>query len=235
MKYLVTLVIFWVQMGHAIPSRMLCGDLLEVRPAHRLVADLVKNQASEEVRIQLRVTGEIGDYKNLSQFLEKSGYQVALSEPQVTQQGSTSHLEFLLTGLGREVAQAIIEMSNPEVGGSIPKNPVVWVYARPPEDAVFLAPTPHGAAFEALMRIRIEDLDLSIRTQNVLRNENFVFVGDVLPRHPAELLHISNFGRKSLRELETELASKGLTLGMEVPGWPYDNLFDSVGDSPDRL
>jgi DNA-directed RNA polymerase subunit alpha len=57
-----------------------------------------------------------------------------------------------------------------------------------------------------------------------LRNDNIIYIGDLVQKTEAELLRMPNSGRKSLNEIKKVLAQMGFHLGMEVPGWPPDNI-----------
>ena len=65
---------------------------------------------------------------------------------------------------------------------------------------------------------------LSVRSANCLKNDNIVYIGDLVQKTEAEMLRTPNFGRKSLNEIKEVLAQMGLHLGMEVPGWPPENI-----------
>ncbi|GBD42475.1 DNA-directed RNA polymerase subunit alpha [bacterium HR39] len=71
---------------------------------------------------------------------------------------------------------------------------------------------------------KVEELELSVRSMNCLKNDNIVYIGDLVQKTEAELLRTPNFGRKSLNEIKEVLAQMGLHLGMEVPGWPPENI-----------
>ncbi|GIX16842.1 MAG: DNA-directed RNA polymerase subunit alpha [Rhodothalassiaceae bacterium] len=71
---------------------------------------------------------------------------------------------------------------------------------------------------------RVDELELSVRSANCLKNENIVYIGDLVQKTEAEMLRTPNFGRKSLNEIKEVLAQMGLKLGMEVPGWPPENI-----------
>jgi DNA-directed RNA polymerase subunit alpha len=71
---------------------------------------------------------------------------------------------------------------------------------------------------------RIDDLELSVRSANCLRNENIVYIGDLVQKSEAELLRAPNFGKKSLTEIKAVLAERGLQLGVDLPGWPPDDI-----------
>ncbi len=71
---------------------------------------------------------------------------------------------------------------------------------------------------------KVDELELSVRSANCLKNDNIVYIGDLVQKTEAELLRTPNFGRKSLNEIKEVLAQMGLHLGMEVPGWPPENI-----------
>jgi DNA-directed RNA polymerase subunit alpha len=73
---------------------------------------------------------------------------------------------------------------------------------------------------------KVDELELSVRSANCLKNDNIVYIGDLIQKSEAEMLRTPNFGRKSLNEIKEVLASMGLHLGMEVPGWPPENIDD---------
>ncbi len=79
-------------------------------------------------------------------------------------------------------------------------------------------------AFNAALLKKVDELELSVRSANCLKNDNIVYIGDLIQKTEAEMLRTPNFGRKSLNEIKEVLATMGLHLGMEVPNWPPDNI-----------
>ncbi len=73
---------------------------------------------------------------------------------------------------------------------------------------------------------KVDELELSVRSANCLKNDNIVYIGDLVQKTEAEMLRTPNFGRKSLNEIKEVLSQMGLHLGMEVSGWPPDNIED---------
>jgi len=71
---------------------------------------------------------------------------------------------------------------------------------------------------------KVDELELSVRSANCLKNDNIIYIGDLVGKTEAEMLRTPNFGRKSLNEIKEVLASMGLRLGMEIPGWPPENI-----------
>ncbi|MFL5029075.1 MAG: DNA-directed RNA polymerase subunit alpha C-terminal domain-containing protein, partial [Xanthobacteraceae bacterium] len=80
--------------------------------------------------------------------------------------------------------------------------------------------------FNPALLKKVDELELSVRSANCLKNDNIVYIGDLIQKSEAEMLRTPNFGRKSLNEIKEVLASMGLHLGMEVPGWPPENIED---------
>jgi DNA-directed RNA polymerase subunit alpha len=78
--------------------------------------------------------------------------------------------------------------------------------------------------FDKNLLKKIDELELSVRSQNCLRNDNIHYIGDLVRRSEAEMLRTPNFGRKSLNEIKEVLASMGLKFGMDIPNWPPDNI-----------
>jgi DNA-directed RNA polymerase subunit alpha len=78
--------------------------------------------------------------------------------------------------------------------------------------------------FNPVLLRKVDEMELSVRSQNCLRNDNIVYIGDLVIGTESEMLKTPNFGRKSLNEIKDILTSFGLKFGMEVPGWPPENL-----------
>lgn len=78
--------------------------------------------------------------------------------------------------------------------------------------------------FEIELLRKVDDLELSVRSQNCLKNDNIRYIGDLVSKTEGEMLRTPNFGRKSLNEIKELLLSKNLRFGMEVPGWPPENI-----------
>jgi DNA-directed RNA polymerase subunit alpha len=62
----------------------------------------------------------------------------------------------------------------------------------------------------------VEELELSVRSYNCLKNANIQTIGELVQRSEAEMLKTKNFGRKSLNEIKEILSSMGLSLGMKI-------------------
>jgi DNA-directed RNA polymerase subunit alpha len=101
----------------------------------------------------------------------------------------------------------------------------IFVSFEEPKKEVAEEATPELAFNPALLK-KVDELELSVRSANCLKNDNIVYIGDLIQKTEAEMLRTPNFGRKSLNEIKEVLASMGLHLGMEVPNWPPDNIED---------
>ena len=71
---------------------------------------------------------------------------------------------------------------------------------------------------------KVDELELSVRSANCLKNENIVYIGDLVRKTEGEMLRTPNFGRKSLNEIKEVLNDMGLRFGMEVDNWPPENI-----------
>ena len=83
---------------------------------------------------------------------------------------------------------------------------------------------------EKYLVLRIDRLPLSARAWNCLKNDNMVYLGDLVRRSEAYLLRTPNFGRKSLIEIHELLSVLGLSLGMDLPDWPPANIEELSAD-----
>ncbi|HBQ36559.1 MAG TPA: DNA-directed RNA polymerase subunit alpha, partial [Rhodobacteraceae bacterium] len=78
--------------------------------------------------------------------------------------------------------------------------------------------------FNPLLLKKVDELELSVRSANCLKNDNIVYIGDLIQKTEAEMLRTPNFGRKSLNEIKEVLSGMGLHLGMDVEDWPPENI-----------
>ena len=79
-------------------------------------------------------------------------------------------------------------------------------------------------AFNPNLLRKVDELELSVRSANCLKNDNIVYIGDLVQNTEQEMLRTPNFGRKSLNEIKEVLNTMGLHLGMEIPDWPPENV-----------
>jgi len=73
--------------------------------------------------------------------------------------------------------------------------------------------------FSKVLSMKVDELELSVRSMNCLKNDDIIYIGDLVQKSEGELLRTPNFGRKSLKEVqeilkEGELAKWNLSLGM---------------------
>ncbi len=83
---------------------------------------------------------------------------------------------------------------------------------------------PSELPFNKNLLRKVDELELSVRSANCLKNDNIVYIGDLVQKSEAEMLRTPNFGRKSLNEIKEVLAQMGLHLGMEIVDWPPENI-----------
>lgn len=99
----------------------------------------------------------------------------------------------------------------------------VFVNFDEPEDTKADEEDEEPAINRQLLR-KVEELELSVRSANCLKNDNIVYIGDLVQKTEAEMLRTPNFGRKSLNEIKEVLTTMGLRLGMELQTWPPENI-----------
>lgn len=87
---------------------------------------------------------------------------------------------------------------------------------------------PTDLPFNRNLLRKVDELELSVRSANCLKNDNIVYIGDLVQKTEAEMLRTPNFGRKSLNEIKEVLTQMGLHLGMEITTWPPENIEELV-------
>ena len=101
----------------------------------------------------------------------------------------------------------------------------IFINFEEPSDEKLVEDKPDLDFNPALLK-KVDELELSVRSANCLKNDNIVYIGDLIQKSEAEMLRTPNFGRKSLNEIKEVLAQMGLHLGMEAPNWPPDDIED---------
>ena len=89
---------------------------------------------------------------------------------------------------------------------------------------VIVREQPTEPEFNKNLLRKVDELELSVRSMNCLKNDNIIYIGDLVQKSEGEMLRTPNFGRKSLNEIKEVLNTMSLYLGMEIPNWPPDNI-----------
>ena len=89
---------------------------------------------------------------------------------------------------------------------------------------VIAQPTQSEPEFNKNLLRRVDELELSVRSMNCLKNDNIIYIGDLVQKTEGEMLRNPNFGRKSLNEIKEVLSGMSLYLGIEIPNWPPENI-----------
>ena len=89
---------------------------------------------------------------------------------------------------------------------------------------VAITESPKEPEFNRNLLRKVDELELSVRSMNCLKNDNIIYIGDLVQKSEGEMLRTPNFGRKSLNEIKEVLTGMSLYLGMEIPNWPPDNI-----------
>jgi len=82
---------------------------------------------------------------------------------------------------------------------------------------------------------RVDELELSVRSANCLKNANIRLIGELVQKSEAEMLKTQNFGRKSLNEIKDILSEMNLTLGMAIDGFPDPEYLKMIEKSEEEL
>lgn len=84
--------------------------------------------------------------------------------------------------------------------------------------------TPEASRLNENLFKSVDELELSVRSANCLKNADIRYIGDLVQKTESEMLRTKNFGRKSLNEIKEILAEMGLSLGMKLDNWPPPDL-----------
>ncbi len=111
----------------------------------------------------------------------------------------------------------------------------IFITFDEPKKAVEAVDGKPDLPFNPALLKKVDELELSVRSANCLKNDNIVYIGDLIQKSEAEMLRTPNFGRKSLNEIKEVLATMGLSLGMDVPNWPPENIEDLAKKFDDQI
>ena len=89
---------------------------------------------------------------------------------------------------------------------------------------VIAQPSKNEPEFNKNLLRRVDELELSVRSMNCLKNDNIIYIGDLVQKTEGEMIRTPNFGRKSLNEIKEVLSGMSLYLGIEIPNWPPENI-----------
>ena len=101
----------------------------------------------------------------------------------------------------------------------------IFVTFEEPKKETVEESTPELAFNPALLK-KVDELELSVRSANCLKNDTIVYIGDLIQTTEAEMLRTTHFGRQSPNGIKGVLAQMGLHRGMEVTNWPHGNIED---------
>ncbi|MFN5083374.1 MAG: DNA-directed RNA polymerase subunit alpha [Brevundimonas sp.] len=111
----------------------------------------------------------------------------------------------------------------------------IFITFEEPKAAVEAQDGKPDLPFNPALLKKVDELELSVRSANCLKNDNIVYIGDLIQKTEGEMLRTPNFGRKSLNEIKEVLATMGLSLGMDVPNWPPENIEDLAKKFEDQI
>ena len=111
----------------------------------------------------------------------------------------------------------------------------IFITFDEPKKAVEAVDGKPDLPFNPALLKKVDELELSVRSANCLKNDNIVYIGDLIQKTEGEMLRTPNFGRKSLNEIKEVLMTMGLSLGMDVPNWPPENIEDLAKKFDDQI
>jgi DNA-directed RNA polymerase subunit alpha len=111
----------------------------------------------------------------------------------------------------------------------------IFITFDEPKKAVEAVDGKPDLPFNPALLKKVDELELSVRSANCLKNDNIVYIGDLIQKTEAEMLRTPNFGRKSLNEIKEVLAGMNLHLGMDVPNWPPENIEELAKKFEDQM
>ena len=97
-------------------------------------------------------------------------------------------------------------------------------FEEPTEEERKQLQTSNEPQFNKNLLKKVDELELSVRSANCLKNDNIFYIGDLVQKTEGEMLRTPNFGRKSLDEIKEVLVAMSLSMGMDLPGWPPENI-----------
>ncbi|QQR70033.1 MAG: DNA-directed RNA polymerase subunit alpha [Alphaproteobacteria bacterium] len=148
--------------------------------------------------------GQVTDYDRLSISVETNGAMSAEDAVAVAARIVQEQMRLFVTFEEPRIADA---------ASSLIESPIVERAAGVVE-----------ASFNRNLLRRVDELELTVRSGNCLKNENIIYIGDLVQMTESQMLRTPNFGRKSLNEIKEILTRMGLNLGMTVPNWPPENI-----------
>lgn len=92
-----------------------------------------------------------------------------------------------------------------------------------------------GLEFNLFLLKKVDELELLVCLVNCLKNDNIVYIGDLIQKIEVEMLCMLNFGCKLLNEIKEVLLGMGLYFGMDVEDWLLDNIEDLVKKFEDQF
>ena len=102
----------------------------------------------------------------------------------------------------------------------------IFVNFDEPKEQLTVPSTPEEPIINKNLLKKVDELELSVRSMNCLKNDNIIYIGDLVQKTEPEMLRTPNFGRKSLNEIKEVLNSMSLYLCMEIPNWPPDDIVE---------
>jgi len=96
----------------------------------------------------------------------------------------------------------------------------IFVNFEETEETAYISPSKADEPINENLFRSVDELELSVRSQNCLQNANITLIGELVQKTEQDMLKTKNFGHKSLKEIKEILIGMGLNLGMKIDNWP---------------
>ena len=227
--------------GTAISSIKINGVLHEfstIEGVREDVTDIIMNvDSNREVNLEIFLDvnkGYISAEKNIDNE-NKSVGQIMLDATYSPVKRVSFNVENSRIGQDTEFDKLILDI---ETNGTVSPDDAAALAARilqdqlkpfinfeePTEDERKKLQSSNEPQFNKNLLKKVDELELSVRSANCLKNDNIFYIGDLVQKTEGEMLRTPNFGRKSLDEIKEVLSSMSLSMGMDLPGWPPENI-----------
>lgn len=203
-----------------------CEATILAQPLQALVSRIIKSELSTQVTYKVQVLGNAeaqADLKLAIRDLDVTGYSVKVKVEEVGSLDGNTAIGFTIQGMGRDVAQGLIELSNPSVGRGLAPHPARWLMSRSERVSETLVQVA-GPLDVDILSMPLRDLVVTQRTQNFFKNERLYFIGDLVQLTDEKVMRSPGVGHASLQEIKEALSALGLTLRMTIPGWPTEDI-----------
>jgi hypothetical protein len=171
-------------------------------------------------RIEHDARGRLQQYKTMRMYEKDGRWQKGR---EILKCSFSTALEALTEAVGDD-KKSNVWQSNHCRYYEFRRNSTLSISQNDPASEYTPPPAREKIPFNNIFLMNVDKLELSVRSANCLKDDNIIYIGDLVQKTEAEMLRTPNFGRKSLTEIKDVLAQIGLRIGVEISGWPPKNV-----------